>query len=173
MKNSKPVPGAEAPTLTVETNEGEWSLIEQKPKNFTAIFFYRGLHCPLCKKQLEELNEKRDRFEEAGANLIAVSMDSAARCRKSRSDWDVNELTIGHSMTEETAREWGLYISEAIKDGEPDIFSEPGIFLVKPNGQLYFSAIQSAPFARPEVDAILSMIDFVMEKDYPARGQKN
>ncbi|MEX6633313.1 redoxin domain-containing protein [Hyphococcus lacteus] len=172
MTNSKPVPGKKAPSLEVQTQNGVWSLFDQTPDNFTAIFFYRGLHCPICKKQLEELEAKCEKFNDAGTNVIALSMDSEVRWRKSRSDWEVDELTIGHSVSEQTARNWGLYISEAIKDGEPDIFSEPGIFLVKPDGTLYLASIQSAPFARPSIDDLLSAIDFVTEKEYPARGQK-
>jgi peroxiredoxin len=32
-----------------------WELSEQKPENFTLIVFYRGAHCPICRKQLQEL----------------------------------------------------------------------------------------------------------------------
>ena len=31
---------------------------------------------------------------------------------------------------------------------------------------------QSVPFARPSFDALLKGIDFVLDKDYPARGDR-
>ena len=42
---------------------------------------------------------------------------------------------------------------------------------MKPDGTLYFVTVQSMPFARPPFEEILSAIDFVVAKDYPARGE--
>ena len=80
-------------------------------------------------------------------------------------------LKIGCQMTIETAKEWDLYLSKAISDKEPELFSEPAIFLIKPDGSLFFASIQSMPFARPKIEDILKSIDFVENKDYPARGE--
>jgi len=53
---------------------------------------------------------------------------------------------------------------------EPREFAEPGLFMMKPDRTLYFISIQSMPFARPSWREVLGAIDFVVEKDYPARG---
>ena len=39
------------------------------------------------------------------------------------------------------------------------------------DGTLYWSAIQTMPFARPQFRELLSAVDFVISKDYPARGE--
>ena len=54
---------------------------------------------------------------------------------------------------------------------EPALFSEPGLFLVRPDGILYFASVQTMPFARPHFSDILAALDFVIAKDYPARGE--
>ena len=54
---------------------------------------------------------------------------------------------------------------------EPDLFSEPALYLVKPDGTLYFGAVQTMPFARPHFDDVVGAVKFVLEKDYPARGE--
>ena len=54
---------------------------------------------------------------------------------------------------------------------EPERFPEPGLFLVRPDHTLYFASVQTMPFARPEFKDILQAIAFVIEKDYPARGE--
>ena len=54
---------------------------------------------------------------------------------------------------------------------EPAQFSEPGLFLVHPDGTLYWGSTQTMPFARPHFDEILGAIDFVTKNDYPARGE--
>jgi hypothetical protein len=50
-------------------------------------------------------------------------------------------------------------------------FNEPGLFLVRPDGTLYWAAVQSVPFARPHFDEVLKAVDFIKSKDYPARGE--
>ena len=56
MKNV--LPRKEVPRLRVETTSGmQWDIRDQKPENFTMVIFYRGLHCPVCKSYLEELNK--------------------------------------------------------------------------------------------------------------------
>jgi len=165
------VPGKKAPNLNVKTTEGQsWDLAQQNPENFTVLIFYRGLHCPICRKTLEELNKKIGEFEGKGANVFAVSMDSEERARKSSDEWDIGDVPLGYGLSVDDARDWGLYLSESIKDAEPKIFSEPGLFIVRADGTLYAASIQSMPFARPALNDVLGAIDFILEKDYPPRG---
>lgn len=164
-------PKTEVPELTVDLiNDTQWSLQAQRSNTFTILVFYRGLHCPVCKKYLETLASKLDDFSQRGAHVIAISCDSEERAKKAGTDWNIPELPIGYELSVEKAREWGLFISEGIKDSEPKIFSEPALFLVRPDSTLYASSVQSMPFARPDLSDILSAIDFVTKEDYPARG---
>ena len=54
---------------------------------------------------------------------------------------------------------------------EPALFSEPRVFLVRPDRTLYWAAVRSMPFARPHFREILSALDFAIANDYPARGE--
>ena len=54
---------------------------------------------------------------------------------------------------------------------EPALFSEPGLFLIRPDRTLYFASVQTMPFARPHFADILAALDFVIAKNYPARGE--
>ena len=36
---------------------------------------------------------------------------------------------------------------------------------------LYYGAVQTMPFARPHMRDLLGALDFVIAKDYPARGE--
>ena len=64
----------------------------------------------------------------------------------------------------------GLYISEANKDVEMPQFSEPGIFLIKPDQTLFATWVASYPFARPQIDQVLRCIDFAVEGSRLPRG---
>ena len=49
--------------------------------------------------------------------------------------------------------------------------TRPGLFLVRPDGTLYYGAVQTMPFARPHFDELIGALDFAIAKDYPARGE--
>jgi hypothetical protein len=86
------------------------------------------------------------------------------------------QTPFGYGLSLKSAREWGLYISASrgktsIGIEEPALFSEPGVFLVRPDGTLYYGSVQTMPFARPSFPDLLGAIDFAIDKDYPARGE--
>ncbi|MFB0611412.1 peroxiredoxin-like family protein [Aurantiacibacter poecillastricola] len=167
-------PGTTAPDLDLPlTIDARFALADQSPENFTMLVFYRGKHCPICKRYLEELGGRLSDFTKRGVNVFAISMDDEERAMVVDSEWETHDLPLAHSMSEETAREWGLYISEKREGSEePDTFSEPGLFLLKPDRSVYLAITQSMPFTRPSLDELLKGIDIAVEKDYPPRGTK-
>lgn len=167
------LPTQAVPDFTVPLIDGgEFKLSEQLGENFTLLLFYRGVHCPICKMQLRELQRKLGEFAERGINVVAISMDSKERAQKSSDEWDIKDLTLGYGLSEQQARDFDLYISSGRPDSEePDIFSEPALLLVKPDQTLYFASIQSMPFTRPPLDQLLQGVDFALANNYPARGE--
>jgi peroxiredoxin len=168
----KPVPGLVVSTLTGET----WNLAERTPKNFTMIVFYRGLHCPICSNYMRDLDRKLGDFEAQGVEVIAISTDDEERSRQTKEGWGLEKIAIGHGLSIEKAREWGLYISSSrgkTSAGieEPPLFNEPGLFLVRPDGTLYAALVGSMPFARPHFSEVLKALEFILAKDYPGRGE--
>ncbi len=169
---TRPTPKQKAPDLSFPLLEGDqWNIDAQYPENFTLIIFYRGLHCPICKKYLQQLEGLLPDFEEKGVDVIAVSMDSEKRAKLSRKDWGLKNLTLGYGLDLETAKNWGLFISAAVKDGEPAIFSEPGLFLVDKKNDVYYSAMNSNPWGRPYLASFVKAVDYIIKSGYPARGE--
>lgn len=168
----QPVPDLRVPTL----DHGPYDLVNDAPERFSLVVFYRGLHCPICAKYLLELGRLQPEFEQRGVKVIAISSDKADRAREMAIKVGAPALRFGHSLTLANARDWGLYISASrgktsIGIEEPSLFAEPGVFIVRPNGTLYYGAVQTMPFARPHFDELLGAIDFAISKDYPARGE--
>ncbi|MFD0798384.1 peroxiredoxin-like family protein [Maribacter chungangensis] len=164
-------PKTEVPDLTLPLiNDTQWTLSEQRSDTFTMLIFYRGSHCPICKIYLEDLAKKLKEFSERGVHVIGISCDTEERAKKSGEDWNIPELPIGYNLSIATARDWGLFVSESISYKEPGQFSEPGLFLVRPDRTLYASSVQTMPFARPDWDDILNAIDYVGKNGFPARG---
>ena len=143
---------------------------------FNLLVFYRGLHCPVCAKYLTELERLHDDFAQRGVHPLAISSDGDERASAMAEKIQAQRLRFGYDLPLTTARAWGLSISSSrgktsIGIEEPALFSEPGVFLVKPDGTLYWGATQTMPFARPHFDEILGAIDFALKNNYPARGE--
>jgi peroxiredoxin len=167
-----PVPALRVPTLA----HGDFVLTGDAPLHFSLLVFYRGLHCPICLKYLLELARLQAEFDKRGVKVIALSSDSRDRAQALAEKLRAPDLRIGHDLPLSVAREWGLYISTtrgqtSIGVEEPPLFSEPGVFIVRPDGTLFYGAVQTMPFARPHFDELLSAIDFALAKNYPARGE--
>jgi peroxiredoxin len=169
---SRPTPGQPAPALELDLIIGmRWVLADQSPEAFTMVVAYRGLHCPICAKYLKGLRAHYDAWLAAGVEVIHVSMDEHAAASKAHDDWGLEPVPMGYGLTEAQARDWGLYLSDG-REGEPEVFSEPGLFLVRPDGTLFLAETSSAPFARPDLEMLRSKIGFVVEKGYPPRGTR-
>jgi peroxiredoxin len=168
----QPVPALQVPTLA----HGVFTLADDDAQNFTLVVMYRGLHCPICLKYLLELARLQPEFDKRGVKTIALSCDTQDRAQALAAKLGAPGLRIGHSLGLSSARAWGLYISTSrgttsIGIEEPALFTEPGVFIVRPDGTLYYGAVQTMPFARPQVDELLAAIDFALAKGYPARGE--
>ena len=171
--NNQIMPGKKTPSLTISTlNNNEWSLEKNLNDKMTMIVFYRGLHCPICSDFLKLIETQLEEYEEANTNVIVVSMDSKQKALKSKEQWTLSKLNIAYELSEEKAREWGLYISKAIKEAESDIFCEPGLFIIKPDGTLYMVSTSNMPFARPDISSLPSKLTFAQKNNYPVRGDK-
>jgi len=173
----KLMPRKPVPSLEVETLGGAgWKLAEKKPQHFTMLVFYRGLHCPVCRKYLGELNGMIEEFGKRGVETLALSSDGRERAQETKDKWGLTELDIGYGLALDKAREWGLYVSSSrgktsLGIDEPARFSEPGLFLLRPDATLYWGSWSTMPFGRPHFNEILAAIDFAVSKDYPARGE--
>lgn len=165
-------PGTRAPELKLNTVSDEvWDLHKNNPEKFLMIVFYRGLHCPICKKYLQDLSALSKQFNKQGVlEIIAVSGDNSEKAFKAKEEWELSNIEVGYDQSLESMRDWSLFISESIKDNEPKYFGEPGLFLIDKDQKIFFSALNSMPFARPRFGDILDALSFINEEDYPARG---
>jgi thiol-disulfide isomerase/thioredoxin len=138
------------PSLDVDTLDGgRFTLGEQNPEAFTMVVFYRGLHCPVCRKYLGELDRLYDDFRDQG----------------------VENVQIGYGLEIEKMREWGFLVSRGEGSEEPQLYGEPGLFLIRADEIVYYQAINSMPFGRPELQEMLTAIGNVKKMDIPAHGE--
>lgn len=169
--SQKLTPDTQAPDLKLPlVGGGTFDLSEESPETFTMVLFYRGYHCPVCKNYLNGLLEVLKDYDAAGFSTVVVSMNDEALASKTVEEWGLGALRVAHSLSLEQAKDWGLWISKAFKDVEADIFTEPGLFWVRPDGKLYLADISNMPWARPDLKMLVSKVGYALENNYPARG---
>ena len=119
-------PRQPAPDLTVPLlSGGTYRLADQHPDGYTMLVFFRGLHCPVCRAQLSELNRRLDDLREQGIEVVAVSGETRERTEQLASEWKLDRLPLAYGLTQDQMRNWGLFVSHGIGDHEPAVFNEP------------------------------------------------
>ena len=174
MKTSKLHAGAEFKTLEVlDGNDARVDI--SKPTgdaDWQMVVVYRGRHCPLCTKFLNNLAGFRQRLLDIGIDIAAVSADSRKQMEEHLSRMDVN-FPFYHGLTLEQMRDLGLYISLPRSPEETDHnFPEPGLFVVNTEGNAQVIDISNNPFARPDLEVFVSGLEWIRapENNYPVRG---
>ena len=144
--------------------------VPQGGRDWHMVVIYRGLHCPLCKKYLAQLNEMRGQFHEQGVDVVVASGDPEEKARAMAEEF-APDLTMGFGLGIAQMQDLGLYISDPRSPQETDRpFAEPGLFVVNGAGDIQMLDTSNAPFLRPDLEKVLSGITFIRANDYPIRG---
>lgn len=164
--------GSQFPDLQVQMRDGEMQSLG-KPENghdWKLVVVYRGKHCPICTKYLNQLETVKTSFADAGVDIIAVSADSKQQLETHLEELDIN-FPIAYGLTVEQMNTLGLYISDPRSEKETDHpFAEPGVFVINAKGDVHIIDISNAPFARPELESLASGLSYIRGNDYPIRG---
>jgi hypothetical protein len=123
----------------------------------------------VCKNYLEKANTLVDQFRENGVSLVAISMDDHQRAQKATAECRVSNLEILYGLDVKLAEKWGLLLTIAIRQGEPEISSEPGLFWILLDQSLYLIEVSNMPFARPDLKILVDK-SVALNNGYPARG---
>ena len=172
MSSIKLESGGVLPALTLPLVQGgEITLGQTKtPDAWQVVIVYRGLHCPLCNKHLKRLEELREGFAKANAELIAVSGDPIEKAQTIVELHGLN-FPVAYGLSIEQMRQLGLYISNPRSPEETDRpFAEPATFALNAEGRLHLIEISNTPFNRADLVELLDTVEWIQETDYPIRG---
>ena len=174
MSNSKIVAGAEFPRISASNLHGE--LIElgapAGDADWKLVVVYRGRHCPLCTKYLNQLEGFTDDLRNIGVDVVAVSGDSREQLEDHKEKLDVS-FPLLYGLSIEQMKQLGVYISHPRSPQETDHpFAEPGLFVVNSEGQVQVVDVSNNPFVRPELGQLVSGLAWIRnpENNYPIRG---
>ena len=165
------IPGQPFPLLDLpRAGGGRLKAADFKPGFMTILNVYRGLHCPRCQRQLDDILANRARFDAVGVEVVSISTDSRDRAEKTVTEWGLGDMPVGYDLPISTARSLGLYISQTIREAEPALFVEAAVFFIQRDGVLWGSSINTFPFLRPTADQLLDAAEMAKERSYPPRG---
>ncbi|SDJ22874.1 Peroxiredoxin [Ferrimonas sediminum] len=174
MSSKKIAAGEQFPAIEVVKAGGEPITlgVPQGGADWQMVVVYRGKHCPLCTRYLNELEKLKAEFFKLGIDIVAVSADSEAQLTA-----HMPELTasypIAYGLSIAQMQQLGLYISHPRSEQETDHpFAEPGLYVINDNGQVQVLDMSNGPFARPELGILLSGLAFIRNpaNNYPIRG---
>lgn len=169
MSQYKLKAGSAMPTLSTP-KAGGGELVIGSATGWEMVVVYRGKHCPICRTYLKTLDGLLDQYGEAGVNVVAVSADTKQKA-ESQAQEEGWRFAVGYDLSLEQMRMLGLYISEPRSAQETDRpFPEPGLFAINPERKLQIVDVSNAPFARPDLAAILKGLRLIQERQYPIRG---
>lgn len=137
---------------------GQCVLGDPAPPGSSVLVFYRGLHCRRCNPYLNEWQKLLPEFHKRGAEVTAVSGDTAERAAESVERWGIGRLRVAYGFPIERAPEWGLYVTERGKPEDPPLFTEPALFIVGPDGRLDHAIIATAQRLRPHPEDVLAHV---------------
>jgi peroxiredoxin len=137
------------------------------------VGFYRGFWCPYCNMELQALQEALPAFRELGANLVAISPQSAVNSRKSRRT-NALDFPILSDPGNETAAAFGLrfalpaYLIRLYKSLKNDLpafngdtswtLPMPGRFVISRDGVIRYAEVNPDYTHRPEpADVLLAL----------------
>lgn len=164
--------GAPFPSINKSTLEGANRDLSKpsEGKDWQMLVVYRGRHCPLCTQFLNELATYKRRLDEIGIDLVAVSGDSKEQLQEHTCQLEVN-FPLFYGLSLEEMKSLGLYISKPRSEQETDHpFAEPGLFIINEKGTLQVADISNNPFARPELENLISGLEWIRKNNYPIRG---
>lgn len=166
--------GADFPDIEATLLNGEVKKLATPENNldWKMVVVYRGRHCPLCTRYLNQLQAFKSELAKTGVDLIAVSGDSKAQLESHLEKLEV-DFPIAYGLTTEQMETLGLYISDPRSPEETDHpFAEPGLFVVNSEGKVHVADISNNPFVRPELQSLVNGLAWIRnpENNYPIRG---
>ena len=166
--------GATIPDVKLRTEENQEvslrKLVSEKP---TVLIFYRGGWCPFCTRHLKDLAGIEEDLNKAGAQLLAISMDTPAKLKATPardqlhyrllSDSDavaIKAFGIAFKVDDATVEKYkGYGINlDAASGKDHHLLPHPAVFVANTNGVIRFAHVNADYKVRLEPKKILAAV---------------
>jgi peroxiredoxin len=167
--------GEVAPEITLNDSDGKpVSSRELLAKGPLVLSFYRGVWCPYCNMELQALQAALPEIAARGANLVAISPQTAANSRKSQRDNKLGFPILSDAKSE-VANAFGIrfalqdYLIELYKSFKNDlpVFNDDpswvlpmqARFVIGTDGIIAYAEVNPDYTQRPDPSELLPVLD--------------
>lgn len=172
--------GDKAPAFTLKDAEGtSYSSIDLLAHGPLIVTFYRGVWCPYCNFDLQAIQASLPDLESRGAQLVAISPQTAPNSRRSQRENHVS-FPILSDPGNEVAAAFGIrfklpdYLADlyktvfkndlAVANGEASwTLPMPARFVIGQDGVIIYAEVNPDYTRRPDPEELLPVLDRVKE----------
>lgn len=147
--------GQRFPSLSVPAvGGGTISLPDDVAGSYGVVLIYRGSWCPYCNAQLASFSRAAERLADAGAKVVALSVDDEASAAGIVAKHKL-PFPVGHSAdAAKVAAATGAYVND-----DPRYLQSTG-FLLAPDGTVLTAVYSSAAIGRLTIDDVVGFIQY-------------
>lgn len=163
-----------APDFTLQdANSVQVRLSDLLARGPVVLSFYRGVWCPYCNIDLEELEAYAERLRAAGASLVAVTPQTAVNSRKMIADHGVSFPLLsdpGNTVAEEYGVRYRLTdaaielhkqlgVNLPIFNGDQSwTLPMPARYVIDSHGEIRYAEVSPDHTRRAEPEAVLAIL---------------
>jgi peroxiredoxin len=153
LENSQTFPTLRLPRV----GGGTISLPDDLAGDFGVVLVYRGAWCPYCKAQLSSFSRAKDKLDEAGINVVALSVDDEATSTELVEKLRLT-FPVAHSADADALGETlGAYVND-----EPRYLQSTG-FVLAPDGSVVTAVYSSGAIGRLVLDDVVGLVRYAKD----------
>jgi len=144
--------GEKAPEFTLPSDSWEErvSLEEARREGPVVLFFYPGDWSSVCTDQMSQLQKEIGRFQEKGATVLGISVDSPWSHRAWAEERGIR-FPLLSDFERKVVEEYGVKHEAG--------FPERAYFVIDKEGVVRAKKVESSPGDQPEVDNVLEDLE--------------
>lgn len=148
--------GQKAPDFTLPSDswDNTVSLEEARREGPVVLFFYPGDWSRVCTDQMGQLQQGIGRFEEKGARILGMSVDSPWSHRAWAEEQEI-EFPLLSDFQREVIEDYGVRHERG--------FSERAYFVIDKEGVVRAKKIEASPSDQPEIEAVLEDLEKALQ----------
>ncbi len=144
--------GEKAPDFTLPSDswENRVSLEDVRKEGPVVLFFYPGDWSIVCTDQMEQLQQEIGRFEEKGAKVLGISVDSPWSHRAWAEERGI-DFPLLSDFQRNVVEEYGVKHEAG--------FPERAYFVIDQEGVIRTRKVEDSPSDQPEIEAVLEDLE--------------
>ncbi|MEW6744679.1 MAG: redoxin domain-containing protein [Planctomycetota bacterium] len=119
--------GVAAPEFEAESTRGPFRLSQWRGRCKGVLLFYPLAFTPVCSAELPLFEAARPRFEEDGADIVAISVDSLPSARAFAATLGLRELGLVADLDMRIAGSYGVLREEGFAERATFVLDKEGI----------------------------------------------